>query len=479
MSEHKNTLDFERKMEMEVSKVPIVRKIQLVKEFEEILKLLPVGMSIPLWPEFTKYILFDLRHFNARSLVLIEDGSSVGHVLVFYADKKILYFGFFGVSNDRKERIEFLIESLIEYARNNGFETLKGPVNVPTIIYGWGFMEQGSSSTQIVHKPVNSPIYPETFRQKGFKQALQEQSFEGTFDNSSFDYTEGFNYDGYELVVFDTWEELANVKKEFLKLNVKNLAPTSVVTPGSAVVFDNYLEFIKQYGDPSTIVFTRHKTTNKFIGCLVATPNPFDKSSCLFFTIAVNKRHRKKGLGWWMMKELITNCIKLGINSCIVIVESRVEGGRSICERLGFNVMRTHTVFTYSLKNNQNVSIEDRLERVTELLSEKKDEKAFELVNKLLESEPENDRGWLLLGIAYRRSGKLNDAVKCFHEATRLNSSMEEAWGLLTITYLDKHQEKKAEECLLNAVVKNPSSEELKFYEQNLIRIYKTFGPFF
>ena len=141
--------------------------------------------------------------------------------------------------------------------------------------------------------------------------------------------------------------------------------------------------------------------------------------------------------------------------------------------------MRTHTVFTYSLINNQKVSIEDRLERVTELLSEKKDEKAFELVNSLLESEPENDRGWLLLGIVNRRSGKLDAAVKCFREATRLNCSMEEAWGLLAITYLDMRQEKKSEECLLNAVVKNPSSEELKLYEQNLIRIYKTFGPFF
>jgi tetratricopeptide (TPR) repeat protein len=93
--------------------------------------------------------------------------------------------------------------------------------------------------------------------------------------------------------------------------------------------------------------------------------------------------------------------------------------------------------------------------------------------------EPGNDRGWLLLGISYRRRGNLEGAIECFQEALRLNSSMEEVWGLLAITYLDKGQEKEAENCLSNGVLKNPTSEELKFYAQNLIRIYKAFGPFF
>jgi len=113
------------------------------------------------------------------------------------------------------------------------------------------------------------------------------------------------------------------------------------------------------------------------------------------------------------------------------------------------------------------------------LLREKENENAIELLKELLEIDPKNDRGWLLLGIANRRVGKLDSAISCFQKTTELNSSMEEAWGLLTITYLDRIQEDVAQECLSTSVKLNPSSEELKFYEQNLIRIYKMFGPFF
>ncbi|GAH38195.1 unnamed protein product, partial [marine sediment metagenome] len=61
-------------------------------------------------------ILFDLKHFNALSLLLTEGGSPVGHALVFSSDKETLVFGFFGVSNDEEDRIKYLIEKLIEFA---------------------------------------------------------------------------------------------------------------------------------------------------------------------------------------------------------------------------------------------------------------------------------------------------------------------------------------------------------------------------
>jgi len=127
----------------------------------------------------------------------------------------------------------------------------------------------------------------------------------------------------------------------------------------------------------------------------------------------------------------------------------------------------------------QEVSLQDRIENVLDLLREKKNVKAIDLVTELLEIDPTNDRGWLLLGIGNRRIGKLDTAIECFQKVTVLNSSMEEAWGLLTICYLDKGQEDKAKECLSNSVMLNPSSEELKFYQQNLIRIHTMFGPFF
>lgn len=127
----------------------------------------------------------------------------------------------------------------------------------------------------------------------------------------------------------------------------------------------------------------------------------------------------------------------------------------------------------------QEVSLRDRIDKAFELLREKENAKAIELVRGLLKIDPEIDQGWLLLGIANRRIGDLDSAITCLQKTTEVNNSMEEAWGLLAVTYLDRKQEKRAKEFLLRSVELNPSSEELKFYEQNLIRIYKMFGPFF
>ena len=128
---------------------------------------------------------------------------------------------------------------------------------------------------------------------------------------------------------------------------------------------------------------------------------------------------------------------------------------------------------------NQELSPQELLEKAIRLLGEKKNLKTIETVKELLENDPKNDRGWLLLGIAYRRVGELDSAVESFRKATELNKSMEEAWGLLAISFLDRNQDDLARQCLLTSVELNPSSKELKFYEQNLIRIYKKFGPFF
>ena len=325
------------------------RIISLVKNPEDILKQLSIGTNIPVWPEFYKYILFDLKEFNAQSLLIVEDSNTAGHVLVFYDDKKILYFGFFGVIEDKKDRVEFLIEEIIKFARDNGFEALRGPVNIPTIIFGWGFMEEGSSTKLFAHKPVNSPIYPDIFRQKGFTEVLKEHSFEGVFAEVPPEFLKKFTFDEYELVVFDTWEQFAEIQTEFLMLNARNLPPKSVVTPNSAAVFDNYLDFTKHYGDPSMLVFARLKKTNNLIGCFVGTPNPFDKSSVVLYTIVLDKEHRSQRLGWLMALKIASNLLKRGINYCTTFVGTHVDSSREMSKRMGLPLLRTHTVFSYSL----------------------------------------------------------------------------------------------------------------------------------
>ena len=125
------------------------------------------------------------------------------------------------------------------------------------------------------------------------------------------------------------------------------------------------------------------------------------------------------------------------------------------------------------IKNNE------VFELVNKFLAEQDNDKALSAVNKLLDRDPSNDQAWLYLGIVNRRIGKLDVAITSFETATELNNTLVEAWGLLTITFLDKGELEKAEEVMKTAADKNPNDEKIQFYRDNLIRVYKKFGPFF
>ncbi len=125
------------------------------------------------------------------------------------------------------------------------------------------------------------------------------------------------------------------------------------------------------------------------------------------------------------------------------------------------------------IKNNE------VFELVNKYLAEQDNDKALSAVNKLLDRDPSNDQAWLYLGIVNRRIGKLDVAITSFETATELNNTLIEAWGLLTITFLDKGELEKAEEIMKAAAEKNPHDEKIQFYRDNLIRVYKKFGPFF
>jgi len=119
------------------------------------------------------------------------------------------------------------------------------------------------------------------------------------------------------------------------------------------------------------------------------------------------------------------------------------------------------------------------LEQVNKCLADQNNKKALSLVNKLLDKDPSNEQAWLYLGIVNRRMGKLDVAIKSFETATELNNTLIEAWGLLTISYMDKGELKKAKDVMKTAAELNPLDEKIQFYRDNLIRVYEKFGPFF
>ena len=132
-----------------------------------------------------------------------------------------------------------------------------------------------------------------------------------------------------------------------------------------------------------------------------------------------------------------------------------------------------HTLELDEIKNKQ------AIEQINKFLGDKENHKALAAVNDLLDKDPTNENAWLYLGIVNRRMGKLDIAISSFETATELNNTMIEAWGLLTLTYMDKGELQKAEEVMKTAADLNPLDEKIQFYRDNLIRVYEKFGPFF
>lgn len=125
------------------------------------------------------------------------------------------------------------------------------------------------------------------------------------------------------------------------------------------------------------------------------------------------------------------------------------------------------------------ITLERQIDKATEYLDERKNIKAIKILNKVISKDPSNVEACLLLGIANRRIGNLKKAIDCFKTTTELNKSKEEAWGLLTITYIDQGDLELAKNTIEKAERLNPSNTKLQFLRHTLIQTYVKHGPFF
>jgi len=277
-------------------------KSKILTDSYEILKHLPMGISLPIWEEFHKYILHDLNYFKAKSIILEYFGNPAGHVLVYSVDDKILYFGYFGVANHNQKYITLLLDELIRFAKEKKYKTIRGPINIPTVIYGWGFMKEGSEEDTFVGKPLNPPIYQKIFFEKGFQVQLEEFSWEGHYLKFDPYKIERLDFSQYEYFTPKNWEELMALKPHFLIINTQNMPESGKVTPGIEDLFDNYADYVVKYGGFYMLFFVRYKPTGKIVACGSLLPNPFRKDSrgrydsFVAFTWAVHRRHRKNNL---------------------------------------------------------------------------------------------------------------------------------------------------------------------------------------
>lgn len=277
-------------------------EVRILEDSNEIINYLQIGINIPILPDLKKYVLNDLKYFKAKSILLLEDGNPLGNVLIFNDSTETLFFGYFGVLNHKEDIISFLIDVLINYAKDNKFNTIRGPFNIPGIIFGWGFMKEGSLENLFIGKPVNPPVYQNSFLRKKFKILYEINTWETPILKINPWKIKRYDFTNYEIFYPKNFDEYLKYKPEFLRLQAENLPKSAQLIPNVEGVMDSYVKFIYEYGDYFYIFFVKYRTLNKIVACGACLPNIFRKNlkgqydSVVYFTWVTDPNHRRKGL---------------------------------------------------------------------------------------------------------------------------------------------------------------------------------------
>ena len=325
--------------------------IDIIENQEKIIENLHFGTNIPVLPEFYRFILSDFNKFNTKSIIVRLEWKIVGHALIYDAGDDILYFGFFRALNHEKNYIEFLINYIHEYAKKNHFKSIQGPINIPTFIFGWGFMEEGSKDDLFVAKPINPPIYQTLFLRRSFKIKSKQGTWEGELPQISTDHIREYDSNEYEIYQPKNWKEVNRFKIIMLLLSSKSLSPVSQITPIPHILFDNFLDFGKTYGDLFMAQFLRHRPSREFVGCCLCLPNPFSKNSkgeidsIVTYTIVINKEHRGKGLGMELLKRTYDIAYTNNIKYMSAPIElSQIESKTIVKDKFHYTQTRIHLI---------------------------------------------------------------------------------------------------------------------------------------
>ncbi len=337
----------------------------ILTEPNDILKQLHLGISIPILPEFHKYILRDLEHYSAEAIVLVknidEDYSEkktdiVGITVVYGDGSDLLFFGCFGVCDHDAKKIEFLANSLLKYARKNGYKLIRGPINIPTVIFGWGFMEEKSSNELFIGCPVNNPNYQKIFIKNGFHTKFREDRYQMKVLRINPFRLKRYNFNDY-IYINPGKEGMYKIKKEFIKLHLINLPLSSKITPKSSQNFDNLVNFIFEFGKEWMMFIIKHKPTNIMAGCGFVIPNPFSRdekgrlNSASFHSWVVHPKHRRRGISMLMYGASSLYAWKDGFKWGSAPIGSDNVASDNEAKKLGGVKNRTHLILEYRLCN--------------------------------------------------------------------------------------------------------------------------------
>lgn len=324
--------------------------IKITDDPNEIMKHLQIGISLPLLPELHKFIMHDIVNFKAKSLLIEEKGKVIGHSLIYDDKGDILYFGYFGVLNHDKTIIIILLEEMIKYAEKYNFKIIRGPINIPSFIYGWGFMKEGSKDDLHLGKPVNPSIYQELFLNKGFYVKYEENTWEGSPPLFNPYKLKGYNFSEYEFFTPKNWNELLGYKEDFLSIYSRVMPPSSTLTPNISDLYENIAEYTLKYGDFYMVNLVRYRPTGKIIAVGSWLPSPFTKdkkgnyNSYVAYSVMIDANHQRKGLLMLMVGETCRKAWRNKFRYSSTLTGSDNKAVNMYTERMGVTHTRTHLI---------------------------------------------------------------------------------------------------------------------------------------
>ncbi|TFG26128.1 MAG: hypothetical protein EU532_10645 [Promethearchaeota archaeon] len=293
---------------------------QIIDDSKDILRYLHLGTSIPVVQEFYEFIIPTLKAYMAKAIILKEQYNNeiftentdnhVGLTLIYNNDQDTLFFGLFGVYDHSECKISVLIDELIKYAKSENYKYIRGPINIPAVIFGWGFMAEGSNKSQFIGCPVNPPIYQRCFQKKGFYVKFEEDRYDVVVikmnpynlkrrDGSLYDFGEYEYKNPKKEEIWDCYDEMKN-------LHMKYMPPSAQISPVHPINFKTHINFIYKYGTESHIWIVYHKPTGKMVAWGHLIPNPFSRDkrdridSASFHYWVVHPDHRRNGLAMLM-----------------------------------------------------------------------------------------------------------------------------------------------------------------------------------
>jgi hypothetical protein len=284
----------------------------------EILKHIDIGTGLPIFPKFRKYLQRTFELYNVKALILKKklqkdlfrefSDEIEGITIIFNEDSETLFFGFFGVYDHDRYKIDLMVKNLISFANENDFLMIRGPINIPAVIFGFGFMEEGSCKEPYVGCPINPPLYQEIFYKNGFFKKYVEDTYR--MAAFKFDPRKLKRYDFSEYEVrFPGKEGLDDVIENMIDLHSEVMPDYSNITTNTAKNVQTHFDYIFDFGEEWMVWTLYHKPTGKMVGCGHAAPNPLstDKrgryDTARFLHWVLHPDHQKKGLAIFMYGE--------------------------------------------------------------------------------------------------------------------------------------------------------------------------------